>query len=152
MLLLKNPAGKGGVRLKAIKIKNFVLAALTGFGILTSAMLLVFGGAMSEIRARILLAGVMIMSGISTGFWMCELRKLKIARQSIRRRCQSSPNDSAMKLESYQHCCPDRQKKSRHPAAIPRIKTVGGTGYVLRKLRHTIIGKHIILPRLRQRD
>jgi hypothetical protein len=80
MLLLKNPAGKGGVRLKAIKIKNFVLAALTGFGILTSAMLLVFGGAMSEIRARILLAGVMIMSGISTGFWMCELRKLKIAR------------------------------------------------------------------------
>ncbi|MDD4796154.1 MAG: hypothetical protein PHO66_00095 [Eubacteriales bacterium] len=66
--------------MKAIRRKNFVLAALTGFGILAGAMLLVFGGAMSEIRAQILLAGVMIMSGISTGFWMCGLRKLKIAR------------------------------------------------------------------------
>ncbi|MGI6176801.1 MAG: hypothetical protein ACOYJC_11755, partial [Christensenellales bacterium] len=42
--------------------------------------LLVFGGAMPEIRVRILLAGVMIMSGISTGFWLCGRRKLKIAR------------------------------------------------------------------------
>jgi hypothetical protein len=66
--------------LKAIKRKNFVLAALTGFGILTGSMLLVFGGAMSEIRAQILLAGVVIASGVAAAFWLRGVGKLKIAR------------------------------------------------------------------------
>ena len=66
--------------MKAIKKKFFVLAALTGFGILTGGMFLSFGGAMSEIRAQILLASVMIASAVAAGFWLRELRKLKIAR------------------------------------------------------------------------
>ncbi len=66
--------------MKAIKRKNFVLAALTCFGILTGIMLLVFGGGVSEIRAQILLAGVVITSAVAAGFWLRELSKLKIAR------------------------------------------------------------------------
>jgi hypothetical protein len=66
--------------LKTIKRKNFVLAALTGFGILTGSMLLIFGGAMSEVRVQILLAGVVIASLVAAGFWLQELRKLKIAQ------------------------------------------------------------------------
>ena len=66
--------------MKAIKKKFFVLAALTGFGILTGGMLLSFGGAMSEIRAQILLAGVVIASAVAAGFWLRGVGKLKIAR------------------------------------------------------------------------
>lgn len=66
--------------MKAIKRKIFVLAALTGLGILTGVMLLVFGGAMSEIRAQILLAGVVIASSVAAAFWLRGLSKLKIAR------------------------------------------------------------------------
>ncbi len=66
--------------MKSIKRKNFVLAALTVFGILTGGMLLVFRGAMFEIRAQVLLAGVEIASGIAAGFWLRGLSKLKIAR------------------------------------------------------------------------
>jgi hypothetical protein len=66
--------------LKAIKRKNFVLAALTGFGILTGSMPFVFGGAMSEIRAQILLAGVVIASGVAAAFWPQGVSKLKITR------------------------------------------------------------------------
>jgi hypothetical protein len=75
-----SPAGKGGVRLKAIKRKKYLLAALTCFGILTGVMLLVFGGVMSEIQTQILLAGVVIASAVAAGFWLRELSKLKIAR------------------------------------------------------------------------
>ena len=66
--------------MKAIKRKNFVLAALTGFGILTGVMLLSFGGGMSEIRAQIFLAGVIIFSAVAAEFWLQGLNKLKIAR------------------------------------------------------------------------
>ena len=66
--------------MNAIKRKNFVLAALTGFGILTGVMLLVFWGAMPENRAQILLAGIVIASVVAAGFWLRGLRKLKIAR------------------------------------------------------------------------
>jgi hypothetical protein len=66
--------------LKAIKRKNSILAALTGFGILTGSVLLVFGGALSEIRAQILLAGVVIASLVAAGFWLRGLSKLKIAQ------------------------------------------------------------------------
>ena len=66
--------------MKTIKRKNFVLAALTGFGILTGSMLLIFGGALSEIRAQILLAGTVIASVVAAGFWLRGLSKLKIAR------------------------------------------------------------------------
>jgi hypothetical protein len=66
--------------LNAIKRKNFVLANLTGFGILAGVMLLVFGGALSEIRAQILLAGTVIASIVVAAFWLRGLRKLKIAR------------------------------------------------------------------------
>ncbi|MGI6327891.1 MAG: hypothetical protein ACOX1I_02880 [Dethiobacteria bacterium] len=71
---------KGGLCLKAIRRKSFIFAAFTGFGILTGVMLLVFGGATSEIRAQILLASVIIASVILAGFWIRELGKLKIAR------------------------------------------------------------------------
>lgn len=66
--------------MKAIKRKNFLLAALTCFGILTGVMFLVFGGGVSEIRAQILLASVMVASAVAAGFWLRELSKLKIAR------------------------------------------------------------------------
>ncbi len=66
--------------MKAIKRKNSILAALTGFGILTGSVLLVFGGALSEIRAQILLAGVVIASLVAAGFWLRGLSKLKIAQ------------------------------------------------------------------------
>ena len=66
--------------MKAIKRKNFLLADLTCFGILTGVMLLVFGGGVSEIRAQILLASVMIASAVAAGFWLRGLTKLKIAR------------------------------------------------------------------------
>lgn len=66
--------------MKAIKRKNFLLAALTCFGILTGVMLLVFGGGVSEIRAQIPLASVMIASAVAAGFWLRGLTKLKIAR------------------------------------------------------------------------
>ena len=66
--------------MKTIKRKNFVLAALTGFGILTGSILLIFGGALSEIRVQILLAGTVIASIVAAGFWLRGLSKLKIAR------------------------------------------------------------------------
>ena len=66
--------------MKGIKRKSFVLAALTGFGILTVVLLLSFGGGLSEIRTRIFLAGVIIASAVAAGFWARELNKLKIAR------------------------------------------------------------------------
>jgi len=47
---------------------------------LAGAMLLVFGGALSEIRAQILLAGTVIASIVVAAFWLRGLRKLKIAR------------------------------------------------------------------------
>jgi hypothetical protein len=75
-----NPAGKGGVRLRAIKKRCFIFAAFTGFFILIGVMLLVFGESASEIRAQILLASIIIAGGIAAGFWIRELRKLKIAR------------------------------------------------------------------------
>ncbi len=71
---------EGGACLKAIKRKILVLAALTGFGVLAGGMLLVFGEAASEIRARILLAGVGIAGAAAAGFWLRGLGKLKIAR------------------------------------------------------------------------
>ncbi|NLT57336.1 MAG: hypothetical protein GXX99_00040 [Clostridiales bacterium] len=67
--------------MKAIKRKNVVLAALTGFGILTGVVPLAFGGGMSEIWAQILLVGVMIASAVAAGFWQRELGKLQIARR-----------------------------------------------------------------------
>ncbi len=66
--------------MKAIKKKFFVLAALTGFGILTGGMFLSFGGAISEIRAQILLAAVVIASLVAAGFWLRGLSKLNVAR------------------------------------------------------------------------
>ncbi len=75
-----SPDGKGGVRLKAIKRKNYLLTALTCFGILTGVMLLVFGGGVSEIRVQIPLASVMIASAVAAAFWLRGLSKLKIAR------------------------------------------------------------------------
>ena len=46
-------------------------------------MLLAFGEATSEIQAQILLASAIIASGISTGFWIRERKKLMIARLII---------------------------------------------------------------------
>lgn len=66
--------------MKAIKRENFLLAALTCFGILTGVMLLVFGGGVSEIRAQIPWASVMIASAVAAGFWLRGLSKLKFAR------------------------------------------------------------------------
>ena len=66
--------------MKAIRKKSYIFVAFTGFFVLTGVMLLVFGGAVSEIRVQILLASVIIASGISAGFWIRELGKLKVAR------------------------------------------------------------------------
>lgn len=66
--------------MKAIKRRKFIFVAFTGFGILACVMLLVFGEATSEIQAQILLASLMIASGVSVGFWIRECKKLKIAR------------------------------------------------------------------------
>jgi hypothetical protein len=55
-------------------------SALAAFGILTGSALLVFGEAMSEIRAQLLLAGVVIAGAVSSGVWLRGLSKLKIAR------------------------------------------------------------------------
>ena len=66
--------------MKAIRKKSYIFVAFTGFFVLTGVMLLVFGGAVSEIRVQILLASVIIASGISAGFWIREIGKLKIAR------------------------------------------------------------------------
>ena len=66
--------------MRAIRKRNYIFVAFTGFFVLTGVMLLVFGGAVSEIRVQILLASVIIASGISAGFWIREIGKLKIAR------------------------------------------------------------------------
>ena len=66
--------------MKAIRKKSYIFVAFTGFFVLTGVMLLVFGGAVSEIRVQILLASVIIASGISAGFWIREIGKLKITR------------------------------------------------------------------------
>ena len=66
--------------MRAIRKRNYIFVAFTGFFVLTGVMLLVFGGAVSEVWSQILLASVIIASGISAGFWIRELGKLKVAR------------------------------------------------------------------------
>lgn len=66
--------------MKAIKRKNFVLASLTYFGILTGVMLLVFERGVSEPYAMIPLASIMIASAVVTGVWLRGLSKLKPVR------------------------------------------------------------------------
>ena len=66
--------------MRAIRKRSFIFVAFTGFFVLTGVMLLVFGGAVFEIWSQIFLASVIIAGGISAGFWIRELGKLKIAR------------------------------------------------------------------------
>ncbi len=66
--------------MKEIQRKNFVLAALTCFGILTVFLFLALGEDLSEIRGQIFLAVLVILSAVSAGFWIREFSKLKIAR------------------------------------------------------------------------
>lgn len=66
--------------MKAIKRRSFIFAAFTAFGILMGGSLIVFGGAMTEISSQILLANVIIVSGILFGFLKRELEKLKLMR------------------------------------------------------------------------
>lgn len=66
--------------MKAIKRRSFFFAAFTALGILTCIMLLVFGGVASKISSQILLANIIIVSGILFGFSKRELGKLKIVR------------------------------------------------------------------------
>lgn len=66
--------------MRAIRKRSFIFVAFTGFFVLTGVMLLVFGGAVFEIWSQIFLASVIIASGISAGFWIREIGKLKIAR------------------------------------------------------------------------
>ena len=66
--------------MKAIRKRSYIFVAFTGFFVLTGAMLLFFGGATSEIQAQVFLASLIIASGISAGFWIRELGKLKVAR------------------------------------------------------------------------
>lgn len=66
--------------MKATRRNNFVLAALIGFGILMGAMLLAFGGGLSETRTQMLLAGVIIVGTVVMGFWLRGLSELKTAR------------------------------------------------------------------------
>jgi hypothetical protein len=66
--------------LKAMKRKNLVLAALTGFGILTAVLFLTFGRGMSELCAQLFLTAVILASTAAAGFWLRGQSKLKIAR------------------------------------------------------------------------
>jgi len=66
--------------LKAIKRRSFFFAVFTALGILTGIMLLVFGGAASKISSQILLANVIIVSGILFWFLKREHGKLKIVQ------------------------------------------------------------------------
>lgn len=66
--------------MRAIRKRSYIFVAFTGFFVLTGAMLPFFGGDTSEIQAQIFLASVIIASGISAGFWIREIGKLKIAR------------------------------------------------------------------------
>lgn len=66
--------------MEAIKKRCFIFAAFTGFFILVGAMLLIFGEVASEVRSLILLASVIIATGVAAGFWWHELGKLKISR------------------------------------------------------------------------
>ncbi len=66
--------------MRAIRKRCFVFGAFTGFFILVGSILLVFGNAASEIQTQILLASIIIASGIAAGFWIRERGKLKVAR------------------------------------------------------------------------
>ncbi len=66
--------------MNAIRKRNFVFAAFTGFGLLIAAILILIGGPISEIKTQMFLASVMIASGVSAGFWIRERGKLKVAR------------------------------------------------------------------------
>lgn len=59
------------------------MAILTGLGVLTSSMLLLFGGTMPEVRVQTLPAGIMIAGLVAVGLWLRGLRKLKVARLII---------------------------------------------------------------------
>ncbi len=66
--------------MRAIRKRCLIFAAFTGIILLTGVTLFVFGEAVSDIRAQILLLGIIIAGGIVAGLWIRELRKLKIAR------------------------------------------------------------------------
>ncbi len=66
--------------MKAIIRGYHILAALIGFGILAGTLPLVFGGPVSEIRAQIFLAAIIITGTAAAVFWLRGLSRLKIAR------------------------------------------------------------------------
>lgn len=66
--------------MKAIKRKNAVWAALTSLGIGMGVLLLVFGGAASNLQAQIALASVMTAGTVAARLWLRESNRLKTAR------------------------------------------------------------------------
>lgn len=69
--------------MKAIRQRNYLLAAFTGLGIITSALIFVCGIFMPEIQTHMLLAVTVAASGCAAGLWMREYKKLKTARLII---------------------------------------------------------------------
>lgn len=66
--------------MKAIIRRCIVFAAFSGFAILTGVVILIFGGTTSRLQSHILPAIILIGGAVSTGFWVEECKKLKIAR------------------------------------------------------------------------
>lgn len=76
-------AGKEKIYLKAIRQKNYLLAATTGFGIIISLLIYACGILMPEIQTHMLMTVTIAASGCTAGLWIREYRKLKTARLII---------------------------------------------------------------------
>lgn len=69
--------------MKAIRIKNYLLAASTGLGIIISIVIFNYDIFMPEMQTHMLLTVTVAASGCLAGLWIREYRKLKIARLII---------------------------------------------------------------------
>lgn len=66
--------------MKAIRQKNYRLAAFTGVGILISVLIFAFGVFLPEMQTHLFLPVTVAASGCTAGLWMREYRRLKTAR------------------------------------------------------------------------
>lgn len=66
--------------MEATRRKNLVFAVLTGFGILTGILFLIFGESVPKEQGQIFSVCIMIGSTITAGFYLRGINKLKIAR------------------------------------------------------------------------
>lgn len=66
--------------MNTFRLRNYMLAAFTSFGILIATVFLILEGLRPEIQTQILLAIIFMTSVISAGLWIHEFKKLKTAR------------------------------------------------------------------------